>query len=105
MSDVSDEDSDVDWDAVLDLLRQGKTAEIACSSERDYVRRAKRVGRRAEKKGIAVEVTRGEGLIRVEPRPAAGDTGTAGNAGEGTKSEAERQERREARQARQSRDD
>ena len=92
MSDVSNEDNDVDWNAVLDLLRQGKT-------ERDYARRTTKVGRRAERKGIAVDVIRGEGVLRVEPRPAGGDTGTAANAGEGAESEGKRQERREARRA------
>jgi len=109
VSDVSNEDSDVDWNAVLDQLRQGKTAEIPCANERDYARRTTKVGRRAEKKGIAVDVTRGEGFLRVEPRPAAAETGTATNAGEGTESEGERQERRQARraerQAEQSRDE
>lgn len=94
MSDVSNEESDVDWTAVLDLLRQGKTAEIPCATERDYTRRAAKVGRRAERNGIAVDIIRGEGVLRVEPRPAAGAIGTAGNAGE-----EERQERREARRA------
>ncbi len=99
MSDVSNEDSDVNRNAVLDLLRQGKTAEIPCATERDYVRRTAKVGRRAERKGIAVDVIRGEGVLRVEPRPATGDIGTAGKAGEGVESEGERRERREARRA------
>ena len=105
MSDVSNEDSDIQWSAVVDLLRQGKTAEIPCASERDYARRTAKISKRAEKKGIAVEVMRGEGVLRVQPRSATGDTGTTGNAGEGAKSEGERQERREARQAGRSRDD
>ena len=99
MSDVSNEDSDVDWNAVLDLLRQGKTAEIPCASERDYARRTTKVGRRAERHGIAVDVIRGDGFLRVEPRPATDDTGTAGHAAEGAESERERQERRQARRA------
>ncbi len=99
MSDVSKEDGDVNWSAVFDLLRQGKTAEIPCATERDYARRTAKVGRRAERHGIAVEVIRGEGVLRVAPRPAAGDTGTAGHAAEGAESERERQQRREARRA------
>ena len=99
MSDVSNEDSDIDWSAALDLLRQGKTAEIPCATERDYARRTTKIGRRAERKGIAVDVIRGEGVLRIEPRPAAGDTGTTANTGEGAESDGERQERREARRA------
>ena len=72
MSNVPDHEDDVDWKAVVSLLREGKTAEIPCAEERDYARRAKQVTKRADKKGIAVEVRRGEGVIRVEPRPAAG---------------------------------
>ena len=99
MSDDSNEDSNVDWNAVLDLLRQGKTAEIPCATERDYARRTTKVGRRAERNGIAVDVIRGEGVLRVEPRPATGDTGTASHAAEGAESERERLERRQARRA------
>jgi hypothetical protein len=72
MSDVPDHEEDVDWKATINLLREGKTAEIPCAEERDYARRARQVARRADKKGIAVEVHRGEGVLRVEPRPAAG---------------------------------
>ena len=72
MSDVPEQEDDVDWKSVVRLLREGKTAEIPCAEERDYTRRAKQVARRADKKGIAVEVVRGEGVLRIEPRPAAG---------------------------------
>jgi len=81
-SELPKEDGEVDWNAVFGLLRAGKTAEIPCVNERDYARRAKQVGKRAEKKGIAVEVIRGEGVLRVEPRPDAGATVTAQGAAE-----------------------
>jgi hypothetical protein len=73
MSDVLDHEDDVDWKAVFKLLRAGKSAEIPCVEERDYARRAKQVARRAENRGVAVEVLRGEGVLRVEPRPAGGN--------------------------------
>jgi hypothetical protein len=72
MSEVSEHEDDVDWRAVFNLLRQGNAAEIPCAEERDYVRRAKQIAKRADKRGITVEVIRGEGVLRVEPRPAAG---------------------------------
>ena len=100
MSDVSNEDSDIQWSAFLDLLRQGKTAEIPCATERDYVRRTEKISKRAERKGIAIDVIRGEGVLRVEPRPSGGDAVTVPNAGEGAKFEEERQERQERREAR-----
>ena len=71
VSNMLDEDGDVDWKAVIDLLREGKTAEIPCERERDYVRRSTQVVKRAENRGIAVEVRRSEGLLHVEPRPGA----------------------------------
>ena len=71
MSDTPNDDGGVDWNAVIDLLREGKSAEIPCPNERDYARRTTRVRKRAEKKGIAIEVVKGEGVLRVEPRPAA----------------------------------
>jgi hypothetical protein len=71
MADVPDHD-DVDWKAIFGLLREGKTAEIPCAEERDYTHRRKQLAKRAEKRGIAFEALRGEGVLRVEPRPAAG---------------------------------
>ena len=82
MSDVPDQDDDVDWKAVVSLLRQGKTAEIPCADERDYARRERQLAKRAEKRGIVVEVLRGEGVLRVQPRPAAGNVETQASGGE-----------------------
>ena len=72
VSDVQEEDGDVDWRAVVNLLRQGKTAEIPCAEERDYARRTRQIVKKAGKRDIAVDVHRGEGVLRVEPRPAVG---------------------------------
>jgi hypothetical protein len=72
MSDVLDHGDDVDWKAVVTLLREGKAAEIPCVEERDYARRAKQVAKRADRRGVAVEVIRGESVLRVAPRPATG---------------------------------
>jgi hypothetical protein len=72
MSDVPDHEDDVDWKAIFGLLREGKTAEVPCAEERDYTRLRKQLAKRAEKRGIAFEALRGEGVLRVEPRPAAG---------------------------------
>ena len=44
---------EVDWNAVFGLLREGKTAEIPCANERDYARRAKQIGKRAERRGLS----------------------------------------------------
>lgn len=72
MSDVPDQEDDVDWKAVFSDVRKGKTAEIPYADERDYARRAKQVAKRAERRGVAVEVIRGENVLRVAPRPDAG---------------------------------
>jgi hypothetical protein len=72
MSDVPDREHDVDWKAIFSLVRQGKTAEIPYADERDYARRAKQVAKRADRRGVAVEVIRGESVLHVAPRPAAG---------------------------------
>jgi hypothetical protein len=71
VSDVQEEDGDVDWRAVVNLLRQGKPAEIPCGEERDYARRTKQIVKKAGKRDIAVDVHRGDGVLRVEPRLAA----------------------------------
>ena len=76
MSDTPDGADDVDWRAILNLLRQGQPVEIPCAGERDYARKTKQLVKKAGKREIAVDVQRGEGVLRVEPRPAA--SGTAG---------------------------
>lgn len=82
MSNVVQEDSDFDWKAAFNRLQAGQAVEIPCESERDCVRRENQVAKRTQKRGIAVEVRRGEGVLRIEPRAgvganaaAAGETG------------------------------
>lgn len=97
MSSAQDEDIDVDWKAVIALLRDGKTVEFPCEKERDCVRRENQIVKRAEKKGIVVEVHRGDGVVRVEPRVGVvGDRGAQPEAAEfpGERQQ-ERQQRRE----------
>ena len=95
--DNPNEEDDVDWKALVDLLREGKMVEIPCAKERDYVRRTTQVVKRAERKGIAVDVFRGEGVLRVEPRPAAVGHDTAQTVGEGPEFRGERQQERQER--------
>jgi hypothetical protein len=70
MSDVQDHEDDVDWKSIFSLVREGKTAEIPFVDERDYARRAKQATKRADKRGIAIAVSRGKSVLRVAPRPA-----------------------------------
>jgi hypothetical protein len=95
--DNPNEDDDVDWKALVDLLREGKTVEIPCAKERDYVRRTTQMVKRADRRGIAVDVHRGEGVLRFEPRPAAVGNDTARTAGEGPEFRGERQQERQER--------
>ena len=95
----ANDDGDVDWKTLVDLLREGKSAEIPCPNERDYERRATQIVKRADRKGIAVDVRRGEGVLRVEPRPVASGTEVPQIAREGTGSWEERKERQERREA------
>src|SRR5215208_7807162 len=97
VSDVQVQDDEVDWKAIVDLLREGKIAEIPCVKERDYVRRTTQVVKRAEKKGIAVEVLRGEGVLRIEARPDAGGNVTARSTDSGADFQGERQQERQER--------
>jgi hypothetical protein len=68
MSSIVDEDGDLNWRRVVDLLGNGQTVEIPCQDEGDYTRRATQATRRAERQGIAVETTRGDGVLLVQPR-------------------------------------
>jgi len=99
VSTVEDEAGEVDWKALIDLLREGKAAEIPCEKERDYVRRKNQIVKRAEKKGIAVNVRRGDGMLRVEPRTGVVGDEVSPEAGrlefQGERQQ-ERQQRREA---------
>jgi hypothetical protein len=97
VSETLDQQDEVDWKAIVELLREGKTAEIPCVKERDYVRRTTQVVKRAEKKGIAVEVLRGEGVLRIEPRPDAEGNVTARSAESGADFQGERQQERQER--------
>lgn len=103
VSNILDGDGDVDWKAVIDLLREGKTAEIPCERERDYVRRTTQVVKRAENRGITVEVRRGEGFLRVEPHPGAVRGDADGDATAAAQSREDLQlERHQLREARRS---
>jgi hypothetical protein len=83
VSDIPDQDGDVDWKAVVNLLREGKTVEVPCAEERDYARRTRQVVKKTGKRNIAVDVHRGEGVLRIEPRPTATDSAAAQDMGAG----------------------
>lgn len=68
MSDVFDEQGDVNWKVVMDRLGTGQIVEIPCQVEREFVRRATQVVKRAERQGIGVEVLRGDHSLLIEPR-------------------------------------
>jgi uncharacterized protein YuzE len=103
VSNILDDGGDVDWKVVIDLLRDGKVVEIPCERERDYVRRSTQVVKRAENRGITVEVVRGDGHLRVEPRPGAVSGDVAGDPTAPAESrealQLERHQQREARRA------
>jgi hypothetical protein len=109
MSPSQDEevDVDVDWKAVIALLRDGKMVEIPCEKERDYVRRENQVVKRAEKKGIVVAVHRGDGVLRIEPQVGSGperDASATAMEFQGDR-QLERHQRREVLRAERARDD
>lgn len=68
MSDVFDEQGDVNWKVVMDRLGNGQIVEIPCQREREFVRRATQVVKRAERQNIGIEVLRGDHSLRIEPR-------------------------------------
>ena len=71
MSDILDEQGDVIWRVVMDRLGSGQVVEIPCQKEREFVRRATQVVKRAERQNLGVEVVRGERSLRIEPRAGA----------------------------------
>ena len=69
MTDVFDEQGDVNWKVVLERLGNGQTVEIPCEKEREFVRRATQAVKRAEKQNLGVDVLRSDQSLRIEPRP------------------------------------
>ena len=98
MTDVFDEQGDVNWKVVLESLGNGHAVEIPCQKEREFVRRATQAVKRAEKQGLAVEVLRGETAIRIEPRPGVARTGASPEQSSETR-EARQEERARRREA------
>lgn len=98
MTDVFDEQGDVNWRVVIERLENGHVVEIPCQKEREFVRRATQAVKRAEKQGLAVEVLREEAALRIEPRPGAARIGESPERSSETKEERkeERARRREA---------
>ncbi len=96
MSDVSDNEVDVDWKGIASRLREGRMAEIPCE-ERDCARLERKITRRAERWGITVEVIPGEGVLRVEPGPATAGNAVAQPSGRDAEAKGERQRKREER--------
>jgi hypothetical protein len=68
MSSALRDEDDINWRQLVETLSAGRVVEIPCADERDFVRRTNQVTKRAEKHGIAVGVSRGEAILRVEPR-------------------------------------
>jgi hypothetical protein len=106
VSGIFDEQGDVTWKVVLDRLDQGQVVEIPCEKEREFVRRATQIVKRAERQNLAVEVLRGEHSLRLEPQPGAPRTVEAAEARPESREERqqERARRREALRAERGKD-
>ena len=98
MSDIFDEQGEVDWKVVLGRLGNGEAVEIPCEKEREFVRRATQAVKRAEKQNLGIEVLRGETSLRIEPRPGTRRAGEAVDRRPQTREERQRdrEQRREA---------
>ena len=102
MSDILDDEGDVDWKVVMERLNGGQVVLIPCQREREFVRRATQVAKRAENHNLGVEVMREENALRVEPRPAAVAAGETPE--RNAISREERQEQRAKRRAERGKD-
>ena len=56
----------VNWPEVLQRLRSGEAVDIPCNAEKDYIRRGQQAVKRTETRGMAVEVTRHDGFLRLQ---------------------------------------
>jgi hypothetical protein len=71
MSDTTEESDDLDWRGIMDSLTNGQKVDIPVGTEKEFARRSRQLAKRAERYGLAVDVQRAEGALRVEPRGAA----------------------------------
>lgn len=86
-------DDDINWRQLVEQLGQGNIVEIPCADERDFARRSSQIVKRAEKHGIAVDVTREATGLRVQPRGATTPVDTGRTEEERTAREQRRVER------------
>ena len=98
MSQESDDSGVTGWKAVFELLGSGRSVEIPCDDESDLERRAAQVAKRAEKRGIDVDISRVEGRLRIDPRRDNASEASAGEAGDSRPTRQERRARRSQRQ-------
>lgn len=100
MSDIFDEQGDINWKTVMDHLGKGHVVEIPCATERELERRTTQVVKRAEKRNIGIEVLSGENSLRIQPRAGADPGGAANPVGQTREDrQRERAQRREAQRA------
>lgn len=98
---VGDEDADgdggadVDWRAIMKELQAGREIALPTTSERDQAKKTRLLTRRAERRGIALDVTPGDGVLRAHK---SGDVPIP-QATSPTGADAERRERRRAERA------
>jgi hypothetical protein len=99
MSQETEESGVAGWKAVFALLGSGRSVEIPCADDSDFERRAAQVVKRAEKRGMTVEISRAEGRLRIDPRQEAQSEAPEDEAGEPRLTREQRQARRAQRQS------
>lgn len=98
MTEGQDDRADVDWRAAMSKLRSGSAVDIPCATEEEFQRRVAQITKRGEKQGIPLNLTRGEGFLRIEP-------GAANEEARGAERATRRRERAERRRSGQAEDE
>jgi hypothetical protein len=91
MADSQNDRAEVDWRAAMSQLRAGNAVDVPCATEEEFQRRAAQITKRGEKQGIPLELTRGDGFLRIAPRIASEEADDA--SGRRADREARRRER------------
>lgn len=90
VGDDDDGDDDVDWRAIMKDLKAGREIALPTTGERDLAKKRRLLDRRAERRGLALDVTPGDGVLRARK------SGDAPVSADATAAGAERRARRRA---------
>ncbi len=62
---AGDDGDDVDWRSLMKELQTGREISLPVTDDRDLEKKQRQLGRRAERRGLALNMTPGDGVLRI----------------------------------------